>query len=440
MLLLVVITFTCLLGITGNILAVTAFQRNKKPKTSTSLLFQALAIADIVLLITFFAGYLLHCFLPVDNDDHHDDYNVFVYNSYHFDDYNARNLSHDHHDNYHGQNGSHNHYDYNNTQQTDQGSNDRSNAQTNNFDHLGNHKGRNISHDHNNHHDIKTTDHRNQNNNAPNSHQVQHTAYNANGQSHHKWVLQYMYPHIFGYVPPLCLTAHCATVWITVLVGLNRYFAICHPFIASQWCALNKAKRHLAIVVVCVCVYNIPRFASSRISTYKNQSNDTIYTEELTSLGRNYIFTWIYYYISVPLINFLLPLGILIGIYIQLSRTLKVTLNRQPTMQYYGNFRQQRRENKITRMLIVILLVFMLCQTPACVTVIFIPIVETHRANIVLRQSFPYLLICSLALIIFNSSVNFVVYIAFNRHYRRVMTRLCFCQKKIPIEFQTSTS
>jgi len=41
---------------------------------------------------------------------------------------------------------------------------------------------------------------------------------------------QYCEAFIFVVVVPLAFVAHSATVWSTMLIGINRYVAVCHPY------------------------------------------------------------------------------------------------------------------------------------------------------------------------------------------------------------------
>ena len=69
-----------------------------------------------------------------------------------------------------------------------------------------------------------------------------------------------IHPYVLVYLLPLVLTAQTATIWLTVLVAVNRYIAICLPLRASRWCTVSKAKKQLAFVLLFAVLFNIPRF------------------------------------------------------------------------------------------------------------------------------------------------------------------------------------
>jgi len=44
------------------------------------------------------------------------------------------------------------------------------------------------------------------------------------------------------YVNPLGYMAQCATIWLTVLIAVNRYITICHPFKADRFLTIRTAR------------------------------------------------------------------------------------------------------------------------------------------------------------------------------------------------------
>ena len=56
-----------------------------------------------------------------------------------------------------------------------------------------------------------------------------------------------------------------ATVWVTVLIAVNRYIHVCVPFRASQWCTVIMVKIQMAVVFILVIMYTIPTFAEFHV-------------------------------------------------------------------------------------------------------------------------------------------------------------------------------
>ena len=66
-------------------------------------------------------------------------------------------------------------------------------------------------------------------------------------------------------VPFICVAfthccAHTATMWMTVLIAVNRYIIVCLPLRGSRWCTNSMVKKQLAAVLVSALLYNIALF------------------------------------------------------------------------------------------------------------------------------------------------------------------------------------
>jgi len=76
-------------------------------------------------------------------------------------------------------------------------------------------------------------------------------------------------PYVTSYVTvsvfPLVHVTQMWTVWITVLVALSRYVAICRPFQAPRLCTMRRVQQQVAGVAVAILLYNVPRFFEFRI-------------------------------------------------------------------------------------------------------------------------------------------------------------------------------
>ncbi len=57
---------------------------------------------------------------------------------------------------------------------------------------------------------------------------------------------------------PLVEISRLGTVWVTVLVALNRYIAVCRPLQASRLCTERRVTLQLVVVAICVVLFNIP--------------------------------------------------------------------------------------------------------------------------------------------------------------------------------------
>lgn len=77
-------------------------------------------------------------------------------------------------------------------------------------------------------------------------------------------MLQTFMKQAFAYVPvyvlPCTFIVQTATIWLTVLVGVNRYVAVCHPYQATRLCSIAQARKQVLVVLLCSVIYCIPKF------------------------------------------------------------------------------------------------------------------------------------------------------------------------------------
>ena len=75
------------------------------------------------------------------------------------------------------------------------------------------------------------------------------------------WKIRY---YMFTFVFPLHTAAHMTTMWVTLLIAVNRYIIVCLPLRASMWCTDRKVKIQLSVVLLFALLY-----ASADIITSK---------------------------------------------------------------------------------------------------------------------------------------------------------------------------
>ena len=226
----------------------------------------------------------------------------------------------------------------------------------------------------------------------------------------------YVKPYIAAYVFPWLCIAQTAAIWVTVLVGVNRYISVCWPYHAQRWTNLAKARQYLTIVLLLSFLYNIPHFVTRSIKKELNEYNETV---PIMDENTNKTFEIIYYNICYTLIMLLLPLGLLVFLSHRLIRALKALKAKRASMQS-----QERQDSNVTFTLVIVLLVFTVCQAPALLTQIFWSILPDSQR---LCGGFQhYYSRVSNALVILNSAINFVLYAGTNKRFRTVLlTQVC---------------
>ncbi|KAI0240620.1 FMRFamide receptor, partial [Lamellibrachia satsuma] len=242
-------------------------------------------------------------------------------------------------------------------------------------------------------------------------------------------------PYVLVYLLPLALTAQTATIWVTVLVAVNRYIAVCLPYRASRLCTVLKAKKQLAFVLLFAVLYNIPKFAEYRVE-YVTTDNGTTYTATAgyTTLGSSKLYYIIYGNILYLIFLLALPIFILTLLNIRLIKALKALRRKRMEMQ---SLRQQQ-DNNVTFVLIIVVIVFIICQVPALVNQVMWNVAPDEARTCGGFQF--YLRNIANMLVILNSAVNFIIYILFNKRFRHVLIQTVCAYGLLPGDIKSGKS
>ncbi len=234
-------------------------------------------------------------------------------------------------------------------------------------------------------------------------------------------------PALSAYIPlvawPLVHITQLGTVWITVLIAFNRYIAICRPFQAPKLCTMGRVRIQVAIMVLFCILYNIPRFLEYRV-THETTNNVTIPIPEPTDMLKSSYYKYIYENGLYCIFVFLAPLIILIVLNVCLMRELWRARQRLLQRQLPATMTGEDQENNLTLVMIVIILIFVICQTPALINnLLYATIPDQNSCG----KPYFYYFHLSNILISANSSVNFVVYCVFRKQFRERLK--AFCQR-----------
>ena len=162
------------------------------------------------------------------------------------------------------------------------------------------------------------------------------------------------YAYVVKFVYPLALTAHTATVWLTVSFTVERYIAVCHPMKAPSLCTISNARKTIATISVVSVLYNATRWAEYDVVT---SASGTILLPQQTAFGTDSVYllvylTWLYipFMCVVPII--------LLFIF---NTFLITSVHRSRKERRAMNVKQQR-ENSVTITLVLVIIVFIICQ------------------------------------------------------------------------------
>lgn len=227
-------------------------------------------------------------------------------------------------------------------------------------------------------------------------------------------------------------------MWLTVAFSADRYFVICHPFIAERFCSRMLANVIIFLLFLVCIGYNIPRFFEHEIIRFNFQGpnhtllafNDTLLMDlpvsilwyHVASFGGSKAFRLGYHFVSWMLFVVIAPFISLAVMNSFLIREVRRSYRRGRAINA-----SERRRNDTNVMLISVIVLFFICQVPAAINhVLWGFITESTEPNI-----FRYLTNeIGNFLIILNSAINIMPYYLFGRKFRQELLGL-FCSRQV---------
>lgn len=241
--------------------------------------------------------------------------------------------------------------------------------------------------------------------------------------------LQPIYTYFQTLAWPLTHMVQMGTVWMMVLVAANRYIAICRPLHAARLCSKRNVKRQIASMIACVFLYNTPRFVEYRyiyvnVTSPFDPANVTTEKEVNIGLASYSLYNILYENIAYCLFVYLIPLGILIVFNVQLVHELKRA--QRSRQRLVG--RASAEESNITLVMIIIIVSFIVFETPALINQILYYLIDDYEkqtcSNYMRYSHMSNLMITT------NSSLNFAIYYLFRRQFRQELVAL-LCRRRL---------
>ena len=242
---------------------------------------------------------------------------------------------------------------------------------------------------------------------------------------HHMGSFHHFYMVIMPYLWPLYLMSLTATILLTVLVSFHRYTAVCRPYHSATLSSLSRCQRHVGYVAVAAILYNIPRFFEYRrldvfCPTGDGGSRFAASMHLFTAVGEDRIFRVVYDNVLYFVVMLGGPLLILAFLNAKLIAALKKRSRKRREMGGVATtmtgHNQQQQQQDLTVMLVAVVFVFIVCQTPTFVDRIIWAFVDKHQRHCG-RWHYYYTAVGDL-MVILNSSVNFIVYVLASRKFR----------------------
>ena len=228
-------------------------------------------------------------------------------------------------------------------------------------------------------------------------------------------------------IRPLARMLETASTWLIVLVTVGRYLAVKKPVRAKVIFTEKRVK--LAISMICVfsiCLY-IPMFFEKEFVEKFDRVDcrlELAYTK--TRLSHNKMYLLIYHVIIAGSIRFIIPLIVLIVLNSILAIGIRKAQKQRSVMMADVRTSSQRQSDSITAMVVTVVIMFVICQAPYFVLTIDVVLKRLDdRFKIISVMIREYFKLVVYFLLILNSSVNFIIYVAVGKTFRQKLFRCC---------------
>ena len=220
-----------------------------------------------------------------------------------------------------------------------------------------------------------------------------------------------------GVVTTFILTS----TWITVTLAVLRYVTISHPMATIAICNPCSVK----IIYFCVClvavIINSPKYLQYQISDIGYTDNRSLYFIDIGIMdGQNRLsqaFQGIHFTIFIAL-------PALILVFCNCSLVWALHLSIKVRKQYHVPRQSHRRQNRITLLLIIIAVTFIVLVFPSELMDFFMDYVKLDQTK---TEIFLAIRVLTNALQMINFSCNFLLYCALNVHFRTVLKDMILC-------------
>ncbi|KAK2159654.1 hypothetical protein NP493_1700g00004 [Ridgeia piscesae] len=217
-----------------------------------------------------------------------------------------------------------------------------------------------------------------------------------------------------------------ASIWLTVVLAMERYIAICQPFLAAKMCTVNKARVIIILIYMFALICRMPNFWESRVVTiYDKLTNTTLTYIEATQFSINRYYMIVYPWVIDGILTSILPFLLLFMLNVRLVWEVRKStryIQRNLIVEKSAANVIQREELQITIMLISIIIVFLTCQAPY---VIYTAIVSINAFQMATVHFMLFRYITQLLLTL-KSAINFILYCWFSEKFWTTLKKV-FC-------------
>ncbi|KAF8363466.1 frpr-3 [Pristionchus pacificus] len=117
------------------------------------------------------------------------------------------------------------------------------------------------------------------------------------------------------YFYPVTLMAQTMSVWLLVAITIDRYLAVCHPFIVASYCTKKRAMLTVAIILIFSIAYNFIRFWEFTLNEQVSLESGVVEDMLQPLLRADKMYLLLYQNLLTLATQFILPVAVLFFIF-----------------------------------------------------------------------------------------------------------------------------
>jgi len=222
---------------------------------------------------------------------------------------------------------------------------------------------------------------------------------------------------------------HTMSIWLTVLLCLQRFVSVYLPFKASSLFTIRKTSILIIVVSIFSPVLHVYHVTGSKAisSTYTIHGNVTGQVRDcLWKLGDECDGGCVYLWMTFTLMHFL-PCVCLVVFSVLMVCTMNKATNKMKKSQMIANVqkmnKRDRESRRITIVVCAVVIVFLIPEIPYGVFLLINVILHHSKQNLLPLET-NRLLICTYeVLVVLSFHANFWIYLVMNTRFRRGLVR-----------------
>lgn len=252
----------------------------------------------------------------------------------------------------------------------------------------------------------------------------------------------------YPYLYPTAYVLRLINTWMTVLLTVDRYVAVCRPLHAHSVCTVSRTYVQMTSVFVISVLFCIPRFFEYHIRYYE----DGRYGFETTPLMMNHTYTVVYRILLFLFVHYFLPTVLLVWLNTRVIISLRRSdAYRTETIRRLQSYSLQlsgvggggvrplsssvtafQSTRSLTIVVIVVVLMCIVCHLVAITAQVLwslqVGFTDLRFHSVEFGLARRHISQASNVLVTLNSAANFVVYCLCSRSFRMVLADQLCCR------------